>query len=82
MHRLAAEVNVLRFPQQLGQVGVVGAGVGGAGQLHTAATSSSETALRGRAASIPVGQCGGALLAIARQNCHFPGSLTRHFHEH
>ena len=34
MHRSPAEVNPLPVTQQLGEVGLIGSGIGGAGQLH------------------------------------------------
>ena len=53
MHCSPPEVNPLPVAQQLGEVGLIGSGIGGAGQLTTAAASASETALRGRRPRFP-----------------------------
>ena len=67
-HGRPAEVDALSVPEQLGEVGVVGPGVGGAGQLDHRGCLIVRNSVAGSAASVPVGQCGGALLAIVRQN--------------
>ena len=67
-HGGPAEVDALPVPEQLGEVGVVGASVGGAGQLDHRGCLIVRNSVAGSAASVPVGQCGGALLAIVRQN--------------
>ena len=53
VHRSPAEVNPLPVTQQLGEVGLIGSGIG--------------DGVAGPTAAVPVGQCVGALLAIGRQ---------------
>ena len=76
MHGLAAEVNAFPLAQQLGQVSVVGASVGGAGQLDYRSCLVVRNGVAGSTASVPVSKCGGALLAIVRQNS--PGMAFTH----
>ena len=75
-HGRPAEVDALLVPEQLGEVGVVGPGVGGAGQLDHRGCRIVSNSVAGSAASVPVGQCGGVLLAIGRQNS--PGMVFTH----
>ena len=76
MHGLATEVNSLPITQQLAQVSVVGPGVGGGGQLHHHRHPIVGHGVVGSAASVAVGQCGGTLLPIGRQDP--PGMAFTH----
>ena len=67
-HGRPAEVDALSVPEQLGEVGVVGASVGRAGQLDHRSCLSVGNSVAGSAASVAVAQCGGALPPIGRQN--------------
>ena len=67
VHRAPAEVNPLPVTQQLGEVGLIGSPVGGAGQLHHRSCLGVGDGVAGPTAAVPVGQCVGALLAIGRQ---------------
>ena len=71
MHRAPAEVNPLPVTQQLGEVGLIGSGVSGAGQLHHRSCLGVGDGVAGSTAAVPVGQCGGALLAIGRQQAPY-----------
>ena len=64
-HRGAAQVDALPFPQQLGEVAVVGAGVAVAGQLHHGSSGRLGDGVVGLSASVPVGQCSGTMLAVS-----------------
>ena len=71
VHRSPAEVNPLPVTQQLGEVGLIGSGIGGRGQLHHGCCLGVGDGVAGPAAAVPGGQCGGPPLAIGRQ--HAPG---------
>ena len=67
VHCSPAGVNPLPVTQQLGEVGLIGSPVGGAGQLHHRSCLGVGEGVAGPTAAVPVGQCVGALLAIGRQ---------------
>ena len=75
-HGGSAQVDALPVPEQLGQVSVVGAGVGGAGQLHHRVRLDVRYGVAWFAASVPVGECGGAFPPIGRQKS--PGMAFTH----
>ena len=52
---------------ELGEVGLIGSPIGGAGQLHHRSCLGVGDGVAGPTAAVPVGQCVGALLAIGRQ---------------
>ena len=79
VHRPPAEVNSLPATQQLGEVGLIGSGIGGAGQLHHRSCLGVGDGVAGSMASVPVSQCGGAFLAIGRQ--HASGVAFSHPHD-
>ena len=64
-HRGAAQVDALPFPQQLGEVAMVGAGVAVAGQLHHGSSGRLGDGVVGLSASVPVGQRGSTMLAVS-----------------
>ena len=63
-HRGAAQVDALPLPQQFGEVGVVGACIAVAGQLHHGSGSRLGYGIVGPSAPVAMGQCSGAILAI------------------
>ena len=79
VYRSPAEVNPLPVAQQLGEVGLIGSGIGGAGQLHHRSCLGVGDGVAGSTAAVPVGQCVGAFLAIGRQ--HSPGVAFAHPHD-
>ena len=79
VYRAPAEVNPLPVTQQLGEVGLIGSGIGGAGQLHHRSCLGVGDGVAGSTAAVPVGQSGGALLAIGRQ--HSPYVAITHPHD-
>ena len=66
-HRGPAEVDAFPLAQQLGVVGVVGALVALGGQLNHSGSLRGRYGVVGAAAAVAVGEGGGALLAIGRQ---------------
>ena len=66
-HRGPAQVDALALPEQHGEVGVVGALVAVGGQFHHGCSLGGRDSVVGTAATVTVGQCGGAILAISRQ---------------
>ena len=66
-HRGPAQVDALAFAEQLGEVGVVGAFVAAGGQFHHGGSLGGRDGVVGTAATVTVGQCSRALLAIVRQ---------------
>ena len=75
-HRGPAEVDAFPFPEQLGEVGVVGAGVGGAGQLDHRVGLVVRHGVAWFTAAVPVSECGGAFPPIGRQKS--PGMAFTH----
>ena len=61
-------VGALPFHQQLGQMRMVRSSVASAGQLHHVSHLGLRRGVGRSAATIPVGECGGTLLPIGRQN--------------
>ena len=75
-HGGPAEVDALPVPEQLGEVGVVGASVGGAGQLDHRVRLVVRHCVARATAPVPVGKCGGAFPPIVRQKS--PGMAFTH----
>ena len=75
-YRGSAQVDALPVSEQLGQVRVVGAGVGGAGQLHHRVCRFVRYGVAWFTAAVPVGQCGCAFPPIGRQKS--PGMAFTH----
>ena len=75
-HRGPAQVDALPFLEQLGEMGVVGSGVGGAGQLHHLGRLFVGYGVAGFTAPVPVSKCGGAFPPIGRQKS--PGMALTH----
>ena len=73
-HRGPAQVDAFAFAEQFGEVGVVGAFVAAGGQFHHGGSLGGRDSIVGTAATVAVGQCGGAILAISRQQ---PASMAR-----
>ena len=67
-HRGPAQVDALPFAEQLGEVGVVGALVAVGGQFHHGCSLGGPGGVVGTAATVTVGQCGRAILAVASQH--------------
>ena len=78
-HRGPAQVDALALPEQLGEVGVVGALVAVGGQFHHGCSLAGRGGVVGTAATVTVGQCGGAILAISRQH---PAGVARAHPQH
>ena len=70
-HRGPAEVDALPFPEQFGEVSMVGALVALGGQLHHGGSLGGQSGVVGTAAPVAVGQRGGTTLAVGGQ--HPPG---------
>ena len=66
-YRGTAQVNALPFPQQFGEVSVVGASVVVAGQLHHGGRGGFRNGVMGPPSPVPVSQCGGTVPAVRRQ---------------
>ena len=66
-HRGTAQVDALALPQQLGEVAVVCPGVAVAGQLHHGSGSDLRDGVVRSSAPVPMGQCGGTVLAVRRE---------------
>ncbi len=65
-HRGPAQVDALPIPEQLGEVGVVGSGVSGVGQLHHRVGLVVSSGVVRFTAAVPVSECGGAFPPIGR----------------
>ena len=65
--RGTAQIDALAFPQQLGEMSMVGARIAVAGQLHHGSRSGFGDGIVGPAAPVPVGQCGRTDLAVSRE---------------
>ena len=70
------QVDAFPISEQLGEVGVVGAGVGGAGQLHHRVGLVIRHGVAWLTAAVPMGKCGGAFPPIGRQKS--PGMAFTH----
>ena len=66
-HRGAAQVDALTLSEQFGKVGMVGAGVMSAGQLHHCGRGDLGDGVVGPPPPVAVGQCGGTVSAIGRE---------------
>ena len=78
-HRGPAQVDALPLTEQFGEVGVVGALVAAGGQFHHGVRLGRRDSIVGTAATVTVGQRGGAILAISRQQ---PASMSRGHPQH
>ena len=75
-HGGPAQVDALPISEQLGQVRVVGSGVGGAGQLHHRVRLVVRHGVAWSAAPVPMSKCGGAVPPVGRQES--PGMAFTH----
>ena len=66
-HGGPAQVDVLPVPEQLGEVGVIGANVAGAGQLHHRVGLYVSNGVAWFTVAVSVSECGGAFPPIGRQ---------------
>ncbi len=66
-HRGAAQVDALLFPEQFGEVAVVGASVAVAGQLHHGGGIRLGDGVVGPPSPVVVGQRGGTVPAVGRE---------------
>ena len=66
-HRGTAQVDALAFPQQFGEMSMVGARVAVAGQLHHGSRGRLRDGVVGPTPPVPVGQCGRTVLAVSRE---------------
>ena len=65
--RGTAQVDALAFPQQFGEMSMVGARIAVAGQLHHGSRSGCGNGIVGPTPPVPVGQCGSTVLAVSRE---------------
>ena len=62
-----ADVNTLPLSEQLTEVGVVGASVPGAGQVHNLGDHATRRDIGGSSTPVAVGERGRSLLPVGRQ---------------
>lgn len=67
-HRLSAEVDALPFPQEFGEVSVIGAWVVSPGQVNDSRSQLIWDSIARLASPMATGQSGSSLLVISRQN--------------
>ena len=73
------KVDALPFPEQFGEVGVIGPLVAVSGQFHHGGSLGGRDCVVGTPAAVAVGQCGGTMLAVG---CQQPAGVARAHPQH